>query len=168
MCPLVGMMEKPGKGFQIKISSFEGDTESNIISVEKIGFSIQNALVVGIMIAVMSDDEDKIFQEFLAEGKMPIELCSPLSVIMGHQLSVQNRIRCEENDVFKSEVPSVLWSAEIIVAGESAWILKMPEDLSVQGDLFFSAERFFLEVGAVYENFSGVGCIQHEKKREYQ
>jgi hypothetical protein len=78
---------------------------------------------------------------------------------MGYELSGQNCVRCKKNDIAESEVPSILRAAEIIVTGESAGGLKMPEDFTMESEFFISAERVYFKIGAVYENFIGKNQI---------
>jgi hypothetical protein len=52
---------------------------------------------------------------------MPVEFCSPLSVVVGDKLYKEGCVFRKKNDVSKSENPPVILTSEVIVAGKGAW-----------------------------------------------
>jgi len=51
---------------------------------------------------------------------MPVEFCSPLSLVVGDKLGKEGRVFRKINDIAKSEIPPVLSTCEVIVAGKGA------------------------------------------------
>jgi hypothetical protein len=145
MPPLIGVVEKPCEGFDIEWPLSEGKPESKIVSVEKIGASVTCALIIGIVVAVMPQDESQIFYWVILEGEMPIKLCPFVSVIVCDKLGEKRGVFGNKNKVAKSKIPPVLFSRKIVIAREGAGMLEMSEKLPMDTELSSREKRgFFL------------------------
>ena len=166
MAFVVGMIEQPRERFEIKIADLKGEAESRIIPVKIIGKSIQDALVVRIMIGVVSQDENEVFQGIEAKGEMPVELRPFAPVVMRHKLGEKREIFGDENFVPESEGPPVVFPGEVVVAGKIGGKLKLAVKFPMNRQLFCRKQRVFCFVGAIHENFVSVQRITPQHKKE--
>ncbi len=107
MASLIGIIEEPGKWFEIKTFYFEWNPKAHIIAVEKIHALASPAFMIRIMVAVMSHNENKIVEHCLSDGKMPVKLCSLMAVIVSDELCNKTCRWCEMNNVLETEIPAV-------------------------------------------------------------
>lgn len=105
------------------------------------------------MIAVMTENQDQIFEGIEPEGKMPVKFCSLTPVIMGDKLSKKRYVFYEEDDVSKTIIPSIIRSFKIVVTGKVAGKLEVSKKLAMKSDSVFLEERFFILVRPIDEDF---------------
>ena len=129
---MVGDVKNPGEWLEIKVALSKGESKPQIIAIQKKDISIFNTLVVGIVIAVMAEDQNEVFYRCIPECEIPIEFRPFASIVMGNKLSEKREFISKENGSAKSIVPSVFKACEIIVAGKCAGKLKLSKKLSVK------------------------------------
>jgi hypothetical protein len=106
---VVGVEEYPGEGFDIKITDLKREPESGIVTVEIVGKAFESALVVGVMIRVMAQNEDEIFERIEPQGEVPVEFCPLAAIIVGNQLGEKGNIFGEEDTILKAKCPSIVF-----------------------------------------------------------
>jgi len=82
---------------------------------------------------------------------------------MGDELGLKTCSLGEKDDISKSIIPSVFCSAEVIVAGKRGWELPLAEELAVNMNLLFQAERLYIGIGAVDKDFIAIDRFKKEK-----
>lgn len=132
MAFMVGVIKKPSERLEIEIALLKGESKSQIISIQEKNISIENTLVVRIMIAVVAEDQNQVFKGIIPESKIPIEFRPFASIVVGHKLSEKRDVFSKENGSVKSIVPPIFRTCEIIVAGKGSGKLKLPKKLSMK------------------------------------
>lgn len=143
MSALIGMMKKPGERFKIKQTRLQRKPEADIIAVEIIGASVEGALIIRIMIAVVADDQNKILEGAVAQRKMPVEFSSAAAVIVGDQLGEQAGVGAEQQIVMESQIDTVFRAAEVVIAGKGSRLMQMKEIISMQVETLVFQRGFF-------------------------
>lgn len=132
MTNLIGMVKKPCEWLDINILENKGQTQSPVIAVEEKRLISSNALIIGIMVAVMAQNEDKVLESEMPQGEMPVEPSPLMTIIMGDELGHERSVPGEINDVLKPEIPSVFGPEKVVVAGKSGRVKEAGEEFSVE------------------------------------
>lgn len=111
MRALVGVVEKPGERLEKDEVRSKNKPKAYIVTVEVIRSAVKETLMVGVVIAVMTDEEEKMPPYFLAERKVPVKLRSVMAVVMGYQLGQKAGGGREVKEILETEVPAVLAAA---------------------------------------------------------
>ncbi len=115
------------------------------------------------MITVVTYNQDKIFGKELSKWEVPVKFSAAMIVVMSYKLGKEDRVFCNKDDILKPIIPSIFWSTEVVVTGESAGKLEMAEKLSMDGDFFFLADRHFLKIGTVDKDYVGMNWIRSQQ-----
>ena len=79
-----------------------------------------------------------------------------MAIVMSNELGEEGSTPGEKDQILKSEVEPVFWSADIIVTGESAGKKEVAKEFPMQCDFLLLIERIFFEMRTIDENFVGI------------
>ncbi len=105
--PLVRVVEEPGERLDEEMAPFEGDPDPDVVAVRVVGLSPKDALMFGIVVAVVPDDEGEVRKQGLAEVEVPVELRPLPAVVVGDQLGHEGRRRRDGEIILEPHVPPV-------------------------------------------------------------
>jgi hypothetical protein len=112
--------------------------------------------MVGVMVAVVADDQDQILAKQVSEGEVPVEFSPVNRVVMSDELAEKVCLFSEKDDISESIAPSVFIAAEVVITGKSAWELTLTEELPMKMNLLFQAEWIFIRVRTIDKHLIAV------------